>query len=80
MQYFEVQNGLYVKIAEAAAQAGFSTYRADLSGVGNSDGLIEETTFEKQVEDIYKIVEFAKKDSASEKVNTISHCGGGDWR
>ena len=66
---------LYVKIADYLSQNYGDCYRFDLSGMGESDGDIEKTTFETHVEDISSVLEYLKASGVKQLI-IISHCMG----
>lgn len=51
---------IYVQIARALCNAGHAVYRADMLGVGDSDGHFADITFERQCHDLHTISEFVR--------------------
>ena len=78
--YFSAQrNGpqrLFVEMADYLTKRGFEVYRFDLSGMGESDGEIDNTVFDDHVDDLGRIVEFVKSRHPGHKVCLIAHCLG----
>lgn len=67
---------LFVKLANTVANLGFHVYRFDLSGMGESDGDINNITFNDHVSDVHTILEFVKNRHHGLRITAIAHCLG----
>lgn len=67
---------LYVKIANFLALNGYSVYRFDLSGMGESDGKIEDISYTNHKFDFMNIIKYVFK-KENKKIISIGHCIGG---
>ena len=66
---------LYVNIANRLSEKFCPCYRFDMSGMGESDGEISNTTFNDHVFDIMNMVNYIKNNGVKEII-IISHCIG----
>ncbi len=66
---------LFVKLADSIQVNGFDVYRFDLSGMGESDGDISNTTFIDHVKDVKCIIDYVQS-IHNKKVILIAHCLG----
>jgi putative redox protein len=64
------------QISGAVARAGFATFRFDFTGLGESEGDFEDTTFTSNFEDLVDAAEFLKQNYTSPKL-LIGHSLGG---
>ena len=69
-------NRLYYLIAEALNNMGYSVLRIDLSGMGESDGQLEDIKYSNHVFDLYNTIVSIIKDLNCKKVHLIGHCEG----
>lgn len=70
---------LYFQIAQALNKLGYTVLRTDLSGMGESDGTIEDISFSDHVLDTETIIHFVlqRKDLChSGRIHLIGHCIG----
>lgn len=67
---------LYVETANYLTKRGFEVYRFDLSGMGESDGEIDNTVFDDHVDDLGRIIEFVRSRHPEQKICLIAHCLG----
>lgn len=67
---------LYYQLAAELQQLGYSVLRIDLSAMGESDGRIEETTFQKHVADVYAAAKRLMEACKSDTIHLIGHCAG----
>lgn len=67
---------LYVRIARVFAKYGFSVWRFDCYGVGNSDGEFEEATYQSELEDHKLVLDEALKDAEPGRNVLIGHSMG----
>lgn len=56
-------NRLFVNFARKAAEKGFAVFRFDFAGSGDSDGVFEDTTVDKQVDDLISAIDYATDES-----------------
>jgi len=68
---------LYVQIANVLAELGYDAYRFDLSGMGESDGLIEDATYESHLKDLKEIILTLYKTS-KQPIILVGHCMGAE--
>lgn len=68
--------GRFGKISEKLAQDGFLVLRFDFSGNGESDGIFEESHFEKQTTDALSAIAFMKKQGCT-SIGLYGHSMGG---
>lgn len=59
---------LYVQLARHLCESGFTVFRADILGVGNSDGEFEEITYERMIADTEIIVAYIKKKTKTKPI------------
>lgn len=64
---------LFIELANRLASLGFTVYRFDLSGMGESDGDIKKITFQKHVEDLNAIIHFVQHEHENQKITLIAH-------
>lgn len=67
---------LYYQIERELNSIGFPVIRIDLSAMGESDGLLEETTFNKHISDLYNVIKKVSEIYPNKKVHLIAHCEG----
>ena len=67
---------LFVEMGEHLSKLGFDVYRFDLSGMGESDGSIDEITFNEHVDDLRNIIHYVKDLYPNKKICLIAHCLG----
>ena len=67
---------LYFKIAERLNSLGYSVFRFDLSGMGESDGKSDFIEFADHVSDLNHIIRYVCKHCNSKSVHLVSHCIG----
>jgi alpha-beta hydrolase superfamily lysophospholipase len=63
-------------MARALCVAGFSVYRADVLGVGDSDGHFEEITFVSELRDVRSVFEHVVEDGAPRRLVAVGHSMG----
>lgn len=68
--------GLLVHIADALSALGYYVYRFDLSGMGESDGNIEQVKFADHVADVESVLRYVQAKHSNKPVNVIAHCMG----
>ena len=68
--------GLFVRIADALSALGYFVYRFDLSGMGESDGNIENVKFADHVADVESVLQYVQTKHSNSPVNVIAHCMG----
>ena len=73
------RNFFFVKISKFFTQKGFTTFRFDLNGTGESDGEFEDMTLTSEMHDMDCIMEYVKKVKLvdTEKIYIIGHSMGG---
>lgn len=69
-------NRLYYEISNNLCSLGFDVYRFDLSGMGESDGNIESTSFEDHVNDVLTVIDNITQSMASIPLYLVAHCVG----
>lgn len=67
---------LFVNISNFLCEKGYSVYRFDLSGMGESDGEIANIKFVNHVKDLEIIIDYVRKQHQLNKVIVIAHCLG----
>ena len=69
---------LYFQIAESLNKIGYTVFRTDLSGMGESDGDIEDISFLEHVADVQTIIHHALSSDfcKSARVHLLGHCIG----
>lgn len=67
---------LYLLIARALAQAGFTVYRADFVGVGDSDGHFEDVTLDSHLRDLRCLIDFVLQANSTNSLTLIGHSFG----
>ncbi len=67
---------LYVQIARSLSKQGFIVVRADMLGVGDSDGEFSSITYESEVRDIKRICGYVKETFGFTKVILLGHSMG----
>jgi len=63
-------------MARALCVAGFSVYRADVLGVGDSDGRFDEITFDSELRDVRKVFEYALEHPVLRQLIAVGHSMG----
>lgn len=64
---------LFIELANQLASLGFTVYRFDLSGMGESEGDIKKITFQKHVEDLDAIVDFVQREHPNQPITIVAH-------
>jgi uncharacterized protein len=67
---------IYVQIARTLCDAGHIVYRADMLGVGDSDGHFSDITFERQCRDLHTVSEFAHAHHRGASIVYLGHSMG----
>ncbi|MGC4759262.1 alpha/beta hydrolase [Micromonospora trifolii] len=67
---------LYFELAEALSRRGATVVRVDLSGMGESDGRIEDVRYEHHVLDFELVREALRVTSSSDDLHVVAHCAG----
>ncbi|WP_100065804.1 alpha/beta hydrolase family protein [Miniphocaeibacter massiliensis] len=73
------RNFFFVKMSKYFTKKGFTTFRFDLNGTGESDGEFENMTLTSEIHDMDCIVDYVKKDKHvnTESIFIIGHSMGG---
>lgn len=67
---------LYFQIADMLNRLGYTVLRIDLSGMGESDGIIEKVEFDNHVNDLLMAAKTLMKYQKSDYIHYIGHCVG----
>jgi pimeloyl-ACP methyl ester carboxylesterase len=67
---------LYFELAETLRERGATVVRMDLSGMGESDGLIEDVRYEHHVSDFELLRKTLRTTFASVNLHVVAHCAG----
>lgn len=67
---------LFVNLSNYLCEKGYSVYRFDLSGMGESDGDISNIKFNDHVKDLNTIINYVRRQHNYNKVIIIAHCLG----
>ena len=67
---------LFFDTSHALADKSFDVYRFDLSGMGESDGDIQDIRFSDHAMDVYEMLKFVRERNNNKKVVVIAHCMG----
>ncbi|MGR3302728.1 MAG: alpha/beta hydrolase [Candidatus Scalindua sp.] len=69
---------LYVQIARTLTNKGFTIVRADMLGVGDSDGEFSCITYQSEIRDLNKICDYAKETFKASSLILLGHSMGGN--
>lgn len=69
-------NWFFQALSKKISESGYSCFRFDFSGCGDSQGAFEESTISKQIEDIASVVDYFKK-KGYQIFSLIGHSMGG---
>ena len=70
-------DSLMVTLADRLQQEGIASIRFNFNGHGSSDGLFEEMTVPKEIDDAYRIYEYAKTLPFVKNISLLGHSQGG---
>ena len=67
---------LYMQIAERLNALGYTVFRFDLSGMGESDGSSDCIEFKEHVEDLNHVIRYVCQRCNTKSVHLLAHCIG----